>query len=105
MSNNKNNLGAMQILKNFTKDTLITGAIYAMLVVATLILKYFAHQLEDSPIHYKIVVSLEYAIFLAGSAVVGLVIIYLAVISILELSISFKESIAEIIQKKKDNKT
>ena len=83
-------LTAQQIFWNFAKDTLLTGAIYLLLVGVSLALKYSAHSLEDSRIHHIVLVILEYLIFFSGSFVALAILIYVTVLSTLELASSFK---------------
>ena len=83
-----------EIFWKFTKDTLLTGGIYILLVIATLILRYFAHQLEESTVQFKVVVFLEYGIFFSGSLVVVLILIYVTVLTVVELFNSFRFALA-----------
>jgi len=90
-------LSATQIFWNFAKDTLLTGGIYLLLIAVTLALKYSAHSLEDSPVHHAVLVVLEYLIFFSGSFVVLLILVYVTVISTLELATSFKCAMASFV--------
>lgn len=72
-------LGALQILWHFVADTLLTGAIYILLVLATLALRYFAELMKTSPLHHQVLEFLEYAIFICGTIVALLVLLYVTV--------------------------
>jgi hypothetical protein len=86
-------LGAFQIFWRFTRDVLLTGAIYALLIGATLALRYCVELLKESAVHYRVLQFLEYAIFFAGSLVVLLILAYVTVVTILDLLRSFKAAI------------
>ena len=89
-------LTAVQIFWNFARDTLVTGGIYTLFILVTLALKYFSRSLETSPIHYAVVVGLEYAIFISGSLVVLLILVYVTTVSIFELGKSFECALSRI---------
>jgi hypothetical protein len=71
----------LEIFKRFAYDTLLTVGIYALLVGATLLLRYFATFLKDSDFHYRVLEALEGAIFVSGTLVAGTVLIYVTVVT------------------------
>ena len=88
-------LSALQIFWRFTQDTLLTAAIYVLLVLATKVLQYFAESMKESPLHHQVLEFLEHAIFLAGSAMIFLVLLSVTIISAVDLFRSFKASFTE----------
>lgn len=76
------------------QDTLLTGALYVLLVGATLGLQCISELLKKSKLHYKTVVFLEHAIFFGGSLVVLLVLIYLTALTTIDLARSFRTAVA-----------
>jgi hypothetical protein len=76
------------------RTALLTVAIYVVLVVATLILRYFVEMTKDSHLHHTILDFLEKAIFLAGTVMVLLVLIVVTVTSAVDLVRSFRNAIA-----------
>ena len=89
-------LTPVQIVINFFRDTLLIGAIYILFILVTVALKYTSHILEDSSLHYKAAVSIEYAIFYSGSLVVLAIMLYLTIISLMELKKSFVLAMDEL---------
>jgi hypothetical protein len=71
----------LDIFKRFTYDTLLTAGIYSLLVGATLVLRYLAGFLKASPFHYHVLEILEGAIFLSGTLIAAIVLIYVTVVT------------------------
>ena len=86
-------LSARQIFWRFAQDTMLTGAIYILLVLATLTLRYFAALMKDSPLHHGVLEFLEHAIFLCGTAVALLVLIGVTIVAVMDLGRSFHISL------------
>ena len=93
ITNPNRDLSALQIFWHFAQDTLLTGAIYILLVLATLTLRYFAELMKDSQLHHAVLEFLEYAIFLCGTAIVLLVLIYVTIVTASDLVRSFRLAI------------
>lgn len=85
-------LTPLQIFWRFAQDTLLTAAIYVLLVLATLVLRYFAELMNDATLHHWVLDKLEHAIFFCGSAIVFLVLIYVTTITTIDLFHSFRRS-------------
>lgn len=78
-------LSPASIIARFTQDTLLTGAIFVILVLATKVLQYFALSMKESPLHFQALEYLEHAIFFSGCTMLGLVVVFVTIISIVDL--------------------
>lgn len=74
-------LTPLEIFKRFAADTILTAGIYALLVGATLVLRYFASLLKESAFHYRILETLEGGIFISGTTIAGTVLIYVTMVT------------------------
>jgi hypothetical protein len=86
-------LEPMAIFWRFVRDTLLTAGAYVLLVVVTIILRYFTELLKEAKFHYGILEGLEILIFVAGSLLVALVLIVLTVIGVIDLVASLKRAL------------
>jgi hypothetical protein len=77
--------GPLAIFWRFVGDTLLTGGIYVLLVVATLVIRYSAKFVKGSKLHEFVLTALEYAIFISGSLTVLVVLVCVTSNTIVEL--------------------
>lgn len=84
-------LDAVDLFKKYAKHTLIAASTYAILVLITLILDYFAHMMKDSPFHYRVLVALERFIFVTGSILLLLVVLCITFVFIYDLLKNFRK--------------
>ncbi len=78
-------LRPLEIFRRFAVDTLLTAGTYAVLVGATLVLRYLATFLKYSSFHYHALEALEGAIFVSGTVVSGVILLYVTVSTTNEL--------------------
>jgi len=90
---NSQPLSAWQLFKEYLRHTLLTVGIFLVLVLATMLLHYFAHLMEHSPFHHKVLVSLEYCIFILGSFVFLLIMFYVTFLTARDLIRNFRKVI------------
>jgi|ERR1017187_6552142 hypothetical protein len=83
-------IGAIHLFWEYVKHTLLTGGIYVILVLFTLLLHYFATLMKDYPFHFKILVGLEMCIFVVGSILLFLVMVYVTAFFMRDLYRSFR---------------
>lgn len=79
-------LTAGSIVWRFAQDTLLTGAIFLILVGATHVLRATASTMKDSPVHYQPLETLEHGIFYSGCFMLGLVALFVTVVSAVDLA-------------------
>jgi len=84
-------LDPFKILLWFTRDTLLTASIYIVLSGITLVLGNFA-DITEEPWHKKILVFLEFSIFIASSIAVFVVILYVLAVFIVAFFREIKSS-------------
>ena len=77
------------IVGRFAQDTLLTGAIFLILVGATHVLRATAATMKDSPVHYLPLEALEHGIFYSGCLMLGLVALFVTIVSSVDLYRSF----------------
>ncbi len=94
LDSSKNPLGLVEIIVRFTAETLLTALIYTILVLVTIVLGHIERLATDK--NTKVVLEfLESLIFYSSSFIVVLVVVYLTVITAVEMSRSFRKTILE----------
>jgi len=83
-------LDVIHLFWEYAKHTLLTGGIYGVLVIFVLILNYFADLTKNSKFHYNVLVFLERSIFVIGSSLLFLVMIYVTGFFLRDLYRSFR---------------
>jgi hypothetical protein len=78
-------MAAGAILWRFIQDTLLTGAMFVVLVGATHALRSSAASLRESPTHFQSLELLEHGIFFSGCLMLALVALFVTIVSITDL--------------------
>lgn len=90
----KNPLGLLEIIFRFTAETLLTAAMYTVFVLVTIGLGYI-ERLDPDKNHKQVLEFLESIIFYSSSFIVLLVVVYLMIITAVEMSRTFGKTILE----------
>jgi len=85
----KRPLGPRQILLWFAQDVGVTGVAFVLLVSATLLLQFCTQAFNDSSLYHTVLDFLEVSIFLSGSLVLFVVLLYVTGVTLTDLVKSF----------------